>query len=121
MILVDTSVWIDHFRNHVSLLHDFLLEEQVAIHPLIIGELACGNLRQRTEILILLESLPHTTMADHSEVISFLKHQNLYGKGLGWIDLHLLASSTLSHIPFWTRDLRLQKEAQRIGVASPVE
>ncbi|MES2309379.1 MAG: type II toxin-antitoxin system VapC family toxin [Verrucomicrobiota bacterium] len=118
MTLVDTSVWIDHLRNKVNFLHDLLLEEKVAIHPLIIGELACGNLRQRDEILMLLEFLPHTMVADHSEVMTFLDHHHLYGKGLGWIDLHLLASCTLSQTPFWTRDRRLQKEAQRLGISS---
>jgi predicted nucleic acid-binding protein len=104
MILVDTSVWIDHLRRGnkrlVSLLHD----EQVLCHPFVVGELACGNLENRTEVLGLLNSIPLVRDADHSEVLHFLNSNRLYGHGLGWVDVHLLASVLLTGCSIWTLD-----------------
>jgi hypothetical protein len=92
MVLVDTSVWIDHFRRENPELIKFLLNDQVVCHPFIVGELACGNFKNRSEILSLLQALPRIPLISDSEVLSFINEKKLYGKGIGWIDAHLLAS-----------------------------
>ncbi len=107
MILVDTSVWIDHFRKSSSRLTDLLNEEKVLVHPLVIGELACGNLKNRTEIIALLHALPQASQADDSEILFFLEQHNLHGRGVGLIDVHLLASCLLGECFLWTADKRL--------------
>lgn len=117
MVLVDTSVWIDHFRRAEPLLQELLGSEQVTIHPFIIGELACGNLKNRELVMDLLRALPCTKMASHEEVLYFIGVKALHGKGLGWIDAHLLASVFLSHTPIWTRDRRLAAVAKNLDIA----
>ena len=107
MILVDTSVWIDHLRKKDLILSDLLHKEEVCIHPFIIGEIACGNLVNRNEIIILLKALPEVVIAIDEEVLQFIENRRLYGKGLGYIDIHLLASSLLNNISLWTKDKRL--------------
>ncbi len=109
MILVDTSVWVEHFRSGTIGLDALLIDGQVVCHPFIIGELACGNLRNRTEILSLLQDLPMASCADDDEVIQFIDEHRLMGKGLGYIDIHLLMSSLLTRIPLWTTDKRLHE------------
>ena len=116
-VLVDTSVWIDHLRKGEPLLQDLLSAGQVAIHPYIIGELACGRLSHRAEILKLLSELPLVAMASNEEVLHLIENHRLDGKGLGWIDAHLLASSLLDHIPLWTRDRKLATAAKGLGIA----
>ena len=106
-MLVDTSVWVDHFRRRNARLAELLETAQVVIHPFIIGELSCGNLAKRDEVLALLDSLPQVPTLEHDEVITFVTTNRLYGRGLGWIDLHLLASARLSRVPIWTLDKRL--------------
>lgn len=117
MILVDTSVWVDHLRQGIPLLGDLLTSGEVAIHPFVIGELACGNLSNRKEILALLSTLSLVKVAQHAEVMHLVETQRLQGRGLGWVDLHLLASARLSHVALWTRDRRLQAVAKSLGVA----
>lgn len=117
MILVDTSVWVDHFRRGVSLLEDLLTSGQVATHPFVIGELACGNLARRTEILALLDSLPSLKTASHIEALHLVKAHALHGAGIGWVDVHLLSSALLNHTPIWTRDRRLNAVAGALGIA----
>jgi len=117
MILVDTSVWIDHLRSGNNRLKALLEADQVVIHPLIIGELACGSIRNRTEVFALLKELPTTTIAQHDEVLQFVDQQKLYGRGLGWIDAHLLAAARLDHLSIWTLDKPLAKVAHSIGVS----
>jgi predicted nucleic acid-binding protein len=107
MILVDTSVWIDHLRKTDSNLFDFLQKGEVCIHPFIIGEIACGNLTNRAEIIQLLKALPEVFVATDNEVMQFIDSRQLYGKGLGYIDTHLLASSLISKVSLWTKDKRL--------------
>ena len=107
MILVDTSVWIEHLRKGSSKLSGLLEASRVLIHPFIIGELACGNLKNRNEILQLLEALPQSVQASHKETLTLIEANNLYGRGIGWIDAHLLASALLSRADFWTLDKRL--------------
>jgi predicted nucleic acid-binding protein len=109
MILVDTSVWIEHFRSGSNGLDALLNDGQVACHPYVIGELACGNLKNRTRILSLLQDLPKAVQADDDEVLQFIEEHQLMGKGLGFIDLHLLASALMTRIPLWTADKRLRE------------
>lgn len=106
MVLVDTSVWVEHFRQGKIGLDDLLNEGQVACHPFVIGELACGNLKNRFQILSLLSTLPTALVAEHDEVMQFIETHHLMGKGLGFIDAHLLASALLTGIPLWTLDKR---------------
>lgn len=87
---------------------------RVVCHPFIVGELACGNLRNRDEILTLLRSLPMAVTADHEEILSFIEMHRLMGEGLGYVDVHLLASALLSRIEIWTEDRNLKKAAQNV-------
>ena len=109
MILVDTSVWIEHLRSGTVGLDAVLNDGRVVSHPFIIGELACGNLNNRSEILSLLEALPLASRADDDEVMQFIEDHKLMGKGLGYIDIHLLTSALLTRIPLWTLDKRLHE------------
>ena len=118
MILVDTSVWIDHLRVSNPRLVTLLLEEQVLSHPFVIGELACGSMKRRGEILGLLQHLPQIAAVPNPEVLEFVERRALMGKGLGWIDVHLLASTVASGHTLWTRDKRLADAAQRLGVVA---
>ena len=111
MVLVDTSVWVSHLRETHSHLANLLNDGEVACHPFIIGELACGNLRNRTIILSLLEALPTATAVEHEEVLTFIENHRLIGKGLGYVDVHLLASAALSRFPIWTLDKKLEQVA----------
>jgi hypothetical protein len=117
MVLVDTSVWVKHLRNGDIALADLLDDGDVLCHPFIVGELACGNLKNRAEILALLQALPMAPIAQHGEVMRFLEDNRLMGKGLGFIDLHLLASSVLSGIRLWTLDKRLHQVSLKLGLA----
>lgn len=116
MVLVDTSVWIDHFRATNDQLVSLLTEGQVLTHPFVIGEIACGGQRQRQEILSLLPLLPQAKVAADADVLSLLEDYELYGKGIGWIDAHLLASSALSHSTLWTLDKKLARLARVVGI-----
>jgi predicted nucleic acid-binding protein len=115
--LVDTSVWVDHLRRGDALLRAALEVGDVATHPFVIGELACGSLRRREEVLRLLAALPRTRVATHEEAMALIDAHALGGAGVGWVDVHLLAASRLSRVRLWTRDRRLQAVADRLGVA----
>ena len=117
MILVDTSVWVDHFRAANSRLAELLEDGQVLCHPFVVGELACGNLRRRVEVLSLLADLPRLPALASEDVMSFVDGHRLMGKGLGWIDVHLLAAAVASRETLWTKDRRLANAANRLGVA----
>ena len=106
-MLVDTSVWIDHLRRNNPALVSRLEHGEVWCHPFVIGELACGNLRNRQEVLSLLAALPQADLAEHAEVLAFVETKGLIGRGIGWVDAHLLASARLSRLPLWTTDRRL--------------
>ena len=93
MILVDTSIWVDHFRSGNARLQSLLLTEQVACHPFVVGELACGNLHRRDEVLRLLSDLPMGDVVPDAEVLALLERRRLFGRGIGWVDAHLLASA----------------------------
>ena len=114
MILVDTSVWVEHFRSGTVCLDTLLNEGQVLCHSFIIGELACGNFRNRAAILGLLQDLPALTCAEDHEVLHFIEMQGLMGKGLGYIDIHLLMSALLARVPLWTLDRRLHEIACKL-------
>jgi len=114
MILVDTSIWIDHFRKTDKNLQNLLLDEKVSTHKLIVGELACGNLSNRKEILGLLNLLPQTKVISDDEVLQFIELNKLYGTGLGFIDVHLLASALISDVELWTNDKRLEQAATKL-------
>ena len=116
MVLVDTSVWVFHLREGCIDLEKLLNDGDVICHPLIIGELACGNLNNRSEILSLLRSLPSAIEAEHEEVMQFIERHRLMGRGLGYIDVHLLASAVLTMTPIWTLDKRLNRASERLGI-----
>ena len=116
MVLADTSVWVEHLRHGCPGLESLLDKGEVLCHPFVIGELACGRLSRRAEILTLLRSLPQAAVADLEEVLSFLDVHRLMGIGLGFIDVHLIASARLHKAPLWTLDRTLQRTAKRLGV-----
>jgi len=118
LILVDTSVWIDHFRRGNTTLAARLEEDVVWCHPFVIGELACGGLSDRAQILSLLAALPQPPLPEHREVLEFVDRNALAGSGLGWIDVHLLASARLGGIAIWTLDRTLERVATGIGLGS---
>jgi len=115
-VLVDTSVWIDHLRASNATLVDLLEHARVWTHAFVVGELACGHLARRRELLTSLAALPHVSMVRHEEVLAFIDAHRLMGKGLGWIDMHLLAAATLAKVPLWTSDKRLSDVASRLGL-----
>lgn len=117
MILVDSSVWVDHFRKTNEALSAVLATGSVLVHPLVMGELALGNLAHRTAILQLLSDMPQAVMATPSEMLAFIERHALYGKGVGYVDVHLLASAKLSAARLWTYDKRLQSVAEGMKLA----
>ncbi len=109
MVLVDTSVWISHLREGSAELTALLNEGEVVCHPFIVGELACGNLKNRTIVLSLLEALPTAVMGEHKEVLAFVENNDLMGRGLGYVDVHLIVSAALTDLSLWTFDKRLKQ------------
>ena len=119
MILVDTSVWIDHLRSTSAILSELLGDGEVLGHPFVLGELALGNLRRREEILRMLRRLPQATSASHGELLEFIDREVLFGRGIGYVDAHLLAAARLTAgTKLWTHDRRLQAVAAQLGVAA---
>lgn len=118
MVLVDSSIWIDHLRQKDDVLSQLLINGQVCIHPMIIGELACGNLQHRSAVIKLWQSLPHANHATHLEALHCLDKHKLFGKGIGFVDLHLLASTLLTTNTFlWTNDRRLKNMADDLKLS----
>ena len=118
MILVDTSVWIDHLRRSDEVLVQLLVSGQVLAHPFVIGELALGNLQNRRAVLGALQDLPQAPVATHNEVFRFIDTNALFGIGIGYIDAHLLAAvRLLPGAMLWTRDKRLLAASTRLGLA----
>jgi len=118
LVLVDTSVWVDHLRKGDAALAALLESYTVLAHPMVIGEIACGSLRDRMLVLGLLDSLPSATVAQTHEVLGFIERKHLFGKGIGFIDAHLLASAALGDAStLWTRDKRLLAVARGLGLA----
>jgi len=117
VILVDTSVWIDHLRSGVPALVNVLEAGSVMTHAHVVGELACGNLKNRNEVLQLLQELAQAPVATDAEVLAFIEHHRLMGRGIGYIDAHLLAATTLAgDAKLWSRDRRLARVALELGL-----
>lgn len=117
MILVDTSLWVDHLRTPNGPMVSLLQTELVCTHAWVIGELACDNIRNRQEILKLLSELPRVAAASDEEVLHFIELHRLMGRGIGYIDAHLLAATALNAARIWTRDKRLHGIAEELGLA----
>jgi hypothetical protein len=117
MILVDTSIWIDHLRRGDRQLAMLLEGGEVVCHPFVIGEIACGSLARRPVILELLHALPRTGQAEHDEILMFIEDRRLHGGGIGLVDTHLLWAAVGQAHALWTRDARLRRIATRLGVA----
>lgn len=119
MILADTSIWIDHLRGGDAVMTEQLERGSIAMHPFVLGEIALGSLKSRAELLQLLEALPGTLVAFDAEVMHMVDERALFGRGLGWVDVHLLAATLLTPgLRLWTRDRRLHAVAEEIGLAS---
>lgn len=117
MVIVDTSIWVDHLRKGSLHLEKLLLEAQVACHPFIMGELACGNIKNRNEFLSLIQTLPMAPTINLDEFLYFTEQNKLMGKGIGFVDIHLLASARLSEIPLWTSDKKLKSVSMELNIA----
>ena len=118
MILVDTSVWVDHFQRGNTRLAQYLGRGEVLAHPFVVGELALGSLRQRTQVLEALSQLPMAIAATDFEVLDFIARQSLFGRGIGYVDAHLLAAARLTSGSWlWTLDQRLQAAASALDLA----
>ena len=115
-VLVDTSVWVSYLRAGDAHLQALLQGAEVVCHPFIVGELACGNIQNRQGFLSLLQTLPQAPTADQEEVLYFIEHDRLMGVGIGFVDVHLLASARLSRLPLWTSDKSLKEVAARLNV-----
>lgn len=117
MILVDTCIWVDFFRGENAELVDLLAENKVAIHWIVIGELAVGSLSKRAQILNDLRALERVDEATARESLALIENQKLFGRGLSWNDVQLLASSLIYSVPLWTRDARLREAARKTGAS----
>jgi len=116
MILIDSSIWINHFRHGNAELASLLQKVEVLTHSFVIGELACGYLKNRKEILALLKELPAAAVAEHEEVLELVETRKLMGQGIGWVDAHLIASALLSGAPLWTEDRKLRSLSAAMGI-----
>ncbi len=119
MILADTSVWVEHFRKGLAPFAEALRRGAIATHPVVIGELAVGNLSRRLDTLTALQSLPVAPCATTQECLTFIERHDLYGRGIGWGDVQLLASARISGFPLWSLDRRLAEAAAEQGIAHP--
>ena len=116
MTLVDTSVWVNHFRRPQSTLIKLLEDSSAGMHPFVIGELACGGIKNRKEVLSLLSELPSAKIIDHAEYLFFVEQNKLPGIGLGFVDIHLLSSARLESAFLWTCDKLLFEAAKKLHV-----
>lgn len=116
MVLADTSVWVQHLRHKDQKLSTLLQESQIATHPFIIGELACGQLHQRSQVLSLLHALPLTPMVEQVEFMHYIERRRLAGSGVGFVDIHLLASCELLEAKIFTYDKKLHSVAIKLGL-----
>ncbi len=112
--LIDTSAWIQRFRADLPGLHHLLEQDLAVCHPFVIGELACEQLKHRAEVLGSLATLPQAPALEFKEILAFLESHQWFGQGLGWIDVHLLASTLLSDLTLWTMDIPLQRTARKL-------
>jgi predicted nucleic acid-binding protein len=116
MVLVDTSIWITHLRQGSRKLEKLLMDAEVMCHPFVIGELACGNLKNRNEIILLLQSLPMAPTIEFDEFLFFIDKNHLMEKSVGFVDVHLLASAQLTGVPLWTADKRLRSTTDQLAL-----
>lgn len=116
MVLADTSVWVELLRRGEPILADRLSEGLVLMHPCVLGELACGNLKNRTAVLSDLNRLPLAKQNTPGDALHLIESHRLWGKGLGWVDMNLLASALISNCRLWTRDKRLESTARDLGI-----
>lgn len=116
MVIVDTSIWVTHLRQGNRQLGKLLTDAEVMCHPIIIGELACGNISNRKEIITLLQSLPMAPMVEFDEFLFFIDRNRLMGKGIGLVDVHLLASAQLAGATLWTADKKLKSSAEQLNL-----
>lgn len=121
MTLVDTCVWIDHTRRTDPVLEGLLETEEALLHPFVFGELVGGTLGNRQATIRVLERLPAAPIAREAEVRHLVESQRLWGLGLGWVDLHLLASALISRTTLLTNDRKLAAAARKLGIAYPVQ
>jgi predicted nucleic acid-binding protein len=119
MILLDTSVWVDHLRRAEPRVVEILESGRAVIHPFVVGELACGLLNPRDDVLALLRSLKHLDEATDDEVLDFIESHRLMGRGIGFVDVHLLAASVLNGATLWTKDRRLHEIAAEMRIVAP--
>jgi len=117
VILVDTSVWVEHLRQRNGRLAGLLDQDQVACHPFVIGEIALGTLKNRTEVLGLLAELPMARVVTHEDALAMVQTRSLAGGGIGWVDVHLLASALVERWTVWTLDRRLALVAGKLDAA----
>jgi predicted nucleic acid-binding protein len=118
IVLADTSVWFDHWLHWNGRVATLLDQSDLAMHPFVLGEIAVGYLANRQRVLDDLATLRSATVAEHAEVLALIERRSLWGRGIGWVDAHLLASALLDHIQLWTLDHRLLRVAQDLGVAA---
>lgn len=118
MILADTSVWIDYLDRGRSSFAHVLDSVNVVMHPYVVGEILLGNLRNRAETILLLTHLPEAVVARHNEVMYFIEEHRIFGRGVGYVDAHLLVSSRLTGATLFTRDKRLHMLAVQLGMAT---
>ncbi|MGH2668700.1 MAG: type II toxin-antitoxin system VapC family toxin [bacterium] len=119
IVLADTSVWLDHWRRRNPRLATLLLEGRIVVHPFVLGEIALGTVTPRAEVLQRLSKLEAPRVAQHGEVMALIDRTPLWGRGIGWVDAHLLASALLDRLRLWTLDSRLALVARDLGVALP--
>jgi predicted nucleic acid-binding protein len=117
LILVDSSIWIDYLRHANQELDNLLEQLQVCCHPAVIGELACGNMSERKARLRFLQGLLQAPVPGHREVLYFIESHNLMGRGVGYLDMQLLASTAMQSGLLWTRDRRLKEAAESLGLS----
>jgi predicted nucleic acid-binding protein len=118
VILVDSSIWIEHLRRENATVSSLLSSRSILVHPFVIGEIAVGNLRNRRRVLDTLRDLPAAVVASDEEALHFIDRYLLAGRGLGYIDVHLLAAARLSHSVVWTADKRLQASAELLSLSA---
>jgi hypothetical protein len=116
MILADTSVWIDHLRTLNPEMQTLLLNKRILMHPFVVGEIACGTLRDRTALLASLRDLRQSRLATNEEVFELIERRRLWGRGIGWVDAHLLASALLTRCRLWSFDQQLQAAARLLNI-----
>jgi predicted nucleic acid-binding protein len=116
MVLANTSVWVSHLRHGNSKLQELLEARKVVSHPFIVGELACGNISNRVEIISLMQSLPMLDVVENEELLLFIEHKKMMGTGLGFVDVHLMAAAVLAAIPLWTQDKKLKQACSQLNI-----